>query len=58
MKIKTRPWDPADHLKTKADMAAYLSAALEYGDPNLISAVRSDIARAKRLARMTNDKSH
>ena len=31
-KTPTRPWDPAEHLETEEDMAAYLSAALEEGD--------------------------
>jgi probable addiction module antidote protein len=46
---KTRiiPWNPADHLETPEDMAAYLDAALEDGNPTLIAAVLDDIARAK-----------
>jgi probable addiction module antidote protein len=46
-KIKTRPWDAVEHLKSEADMAAYLEAALEDGDPALIAAALSDIARAR-----------
>jgi probable addiction module antidote protein len=46
-KTKTRRWDAAQHLKTKADVAAYLEAALEDGDPAVVSAVLGDIARAK-----------
>lgn len=46
-KTKTRLWDAADHLETDEDMAAYLDAALEDGDPALIFAVLGDIARAK-----------
>lgn len=46
-KIKTRPWDVVEHLKTEEDMAAYLEAALEDGDPGLISAALGDISRAK-----------
>lgn len=46
-KIKTRKWDVVEHLKTKKDMAAYLEAVLEDGDPALISAALGDIARAK-----------
>ena len=34
-KTITTPWDPADHLKSEEDMAAYLEAALEEGDPAL-----------------------
>ena len=46
-KTMTRPWDPADHLETEEDMAAYLDVALEDGDADLIRAVKEDIARAK-----------
>lgn len=46
-KTKTRPWDAAQHLKSDEDMAAYLEAALQEGDPALVSAALGDIARAK-----------
>lgn len=46
-RTKTKPWDAAEHLKTDEDMAAYLEAALEEGDPGLVSAALGDIARAK-----------
>jgi probable addiction module antidote protein len=48
-RIKTRRWDPAVYLRDEADMAAYLSAALEEEDPTLLAAIRDDIARAKRM---------
>jgi probable addiction module antidote protein len=51
-KTKTRRWDAAEHLKTEADMVAYLEAALEDGDPMLITAVLGDIARAKGMAQL------
>lgn len=41
-------WDPAEHLETKEDMAAYLNVALEEGELSLIMAVLEDIARAQR----------
>ena len=34
-KTATTLWDPAEHLESEEDMAAYLEAALEEGDPNL-----------------------
>ena len=37
-KTQTRPWDVAEHLKTEEDMALYLEAALEEGDPALVAA--------------------
>ena len=46
-KTKTRHWDAADYLKSEEDMAAYLEAALEEGDPALFVAALGDIARAK-----------
>ena len=49
-KTRTRPWNPAEHLETEEDMAAYLNVALEDGDLGLIMAVLEDIARARRMA--------
>ena len=54
-KIKTRPWDPAEHLTTEGDMAAYLEAALEDGDPALIAAALGDIARAKGMSQIARE---
>jgi probable addiction module antidote protein len=48
----TTVWDAAEHLKTKEDMAAYLEAALEEGDPSLIAAALGDIARAKGMSQI------
>lgn len=45
-KTRTRRWDPARTLRTEAEMAAYLEAAFEDGDPSLIAAALGDIARA------------
>ena len=54
-KTVTTPWDPADHLETEEDMAAYLEAALEEGDPALVAAALGDIARAKGMSRVARD---
>ena len=48
-KTQTTLWDPAEHLETEEDMAAYLNVALEDGDLSLIIATLGDIARAKRM---------
>ena len=40
-------WDAADALESKEDIAAYLDAVLEDGDPDLLKAALGDIARAK-----------
>src|SRR5271154_7032973 len=43
----TSRWDAADSLETKEDIAAYLDAVLEDGDPDLLKVALGDIARAK-----------
>jgi probable addiction module antidote protein len=54
-KTATTPWDPAEHLQTGEDMAAYLEAALEEGDPALIAAALGDIARAKGMTHVARE---
>lgn len=54
-RAKTLPWDPAEHLETEADMAAYLEAALEEGDPGLVAAALGDIARAKGMTQLARE---
>jgi probable addiction module antidote protein len=44
---KTQLWDAADTFENKEDIAAYLDAVLEDGDPDLLKAALGDIARAK-----------
>jgi len=46
-KTRTRKWDPAKHLKTGADIAAYLEASLRDCDPVLFAAALGDVARAR-----------
>jgi probable addiction module antidote protein len=50
--ITTTLWDASEHLETDEDMLMYLEAALEEGDPALISAVLGDIARAKGMTQI------
>ena len=47
MARETIPWDVADTLQSKEDIAAYLDAVLEDGDLELLKAALGDIARAK-----------
>lgn len=51
-KVKTSPWDAAEHLKTKDSIEASLEAALEENDPQLIAAALGDIARAKGMTQI------
>ena len=54
-KIVTTTWDPAEHLATEEDMAAYLEAALEQNDAALIAAALGDIARAKGMTQVARE---
>ena len=54
-KVKTMLWDASEHLKTDVDMAAYLEAAIEDGDPVVISAAIGDIARAKGMSQIARE---
>ena len=51
----TSPWDPADHLQTDEDMAAYPEAALVEGDAALVAAALGDIARAKGMSHVASE---
>jgi probable addiction module antidote protein len=51
-KLKTTKWDVVDYLKTDKDMAEYLEAVIEDGDPALVSAALGDIARAKGMTQI------
>jgi probable addiction module antidote protein len=51
-KVKTTKWDAMDYLKTDEDMANYLEAAIDDGNPSLISAALGDIARAKGMSQV------
>lgn len=51
----TTIWDPAAHLTTAEDVAAYLEAALQDGDPQLVAAALGDIARAKGMSQIARE---
>lgn len=46
--VRTKRWEPAEHLESEKDRAAFLEAALEYGDPVPIAAALVNIARVQR----------
>ncbi len=52
MTRKTRRWDAAETLRSKEDIAAYLDAVLEDGDPELLKAALGDIARSKGMTEL------
>jgi probable addiction module antidote protein len=51
-KLKTIPWDSAAYLKSDKDIAHYLEAVFEDGDPNLVAAALGDVARAKGMSQV------
>lgn len=53
--LRTRPWDPARHLKTDDDRAEYLEAALEDGDPALILSALGHIARSRGMTEVARE---
>ena len=46
-KTRTRAFDATRYLSSDEDIAAYLDAVLEDGDPRVISRALGEIARAK-----------
>jgi len=54
-KTTTRPWDVLDHLKTDEDIAHYLEAVFEDGDPAVVAAALGDVARAKGMSQLARD---
>jgi probable addiction module antidote protein len=51
---KTIPWNTEDHLKTPEDIATYLEAVFEDGDPELISRALGAVARSKGMTEIAN----
>ncbi|MDN5874212.1 MAG: putative addiction module antidote protein [Salinisphaera sp.] len=48
-------WDAADSLQTEQDIALYLDACAEEGDPQLILAALGDVARARNMMQLARD---
>ncbi len=53
--MKTKPYDAAEYLESDEDMAAYLDAAMEDGDPRIIANALGTIARAKGMTQVAKD---
>jgi len=56
-KVKTSPYDGAEHLRTPEEMAAYLDAWLEEAPDDVSGIARAlgDIARAKGMSQVAKD---
>lgn len=55
MTLRTKPWDPAEHLDSEEAVIAYIEAALEDGDPSLVAAALGDVARARGMSQLARD---
>ncbi|WP_284943775.1 addiction module antidote protein [Acidisoma cladoniae] len=55
MALETTGWDPTDQLRSPEDEQAYIEAAFEEGDPDLIAAAIGDIARARGMAQIARE---
>lgn len=53
-KVRTIRYDSAASLKTPKDIAAYLEAAMEDGDPRVVATALSTIMRAKGMRELVH----
>lgn len=53
--VKIARFDAADYLDSEEAIAAYLNAALEEGDPDLLVAAIADVAKARGIAKVASD---
>ena len=53
--LKTMPFDVSEYLKSEEDIADYLNAAFEDGDPAVIAAALGNVAKACGMTKVAND---
>jgi probable addiction module antidote protein len=53
--IETSPWDTAEQLDTAEEIAAYLEAAFEEGDPAFFTHALGIVARAKGMSKIADE---
>jgi probable addiction module antidote protein len=54
MGVATTRWDVTEHLDSDKEIAAYLDAVFEDGDPALIKAAIGDVARARGMTEIAS----
>lgn len=52
---KTKPFDPAEYLDTSEGIAAYMTDALESGDPAFVSDALGVVARARGMTEVARE---
>ena len=55
MPVQTFPYDTAEHLKTEEDVALYIEAVLEDGDPALLRDAIGVVARARGMTQVARE---
>jgi putative addiction module killer protein/probable addiction module antidote protein len=55
MALRTKTWDAAEYLDSEEAVVAYVEAALEDGDPAVVTAALGDIARARGMSQLARD---
>ena len=50
MAINISSWDASEYLESEDDVAAYLNAALEDGNPAILQAALGDVAKARGMS--------
>lgn len=50
MTLRTRPFDPADYLKTEEEILEYIKVWMEDGSPSEIASALGDVARSKGMS--------
>jgi len=55
MKTKTVPWDSSSALRSNEEIAAYIDAVLEDGDPTLLAHALGVVARAKGMTDLAKE---
>jgi probable addiction module antidote protein len=53
--LETSPWDSAELLATPEDIAAYIEAAFEDGDPSVVTHALGVVARAKGMSQLARE---
>jgi probable addiction module antidote protein len=55
MALETFSWDSAEQLESPEDIAAFIEAALEDGDPSVITHALGVVARARGMSQVARD---
>jgi probable addiction module antidote protein len=55
MPVRTHPWDPARYLETERDVAEFIDAVLDDGDPAVIAEAIGVVARARGMSQLARE---